>query len=417
MQIRVYRDVIDDIPARLETQIQIGVSGQAREEVLGPVLPEGFMPLSIGSEWPARLDDDGKLHVQVQPGENTITLRARATAPLTHVTARLPAAPWPKQETWSYAADPALRVTTASSALQVDPRQAGVPERMEHATRVRARRRRRAHHRTTLARTRAPTKATGSRCNAKRGCRSTATAGSRAITSAARWCKAGVWTSPRRICSNAPTRRIRHRSEGAERLLITQGTKSGLSGVEWRTPTVDLAAGVRVASGASTLPVTGWQDTFDRIDTTLHLPYGYRLLGAPGADSASGSWMSRWTSARRVRLRDARAARVALSRRARRRGGRGVPAARLSGNRLAVLELAVRGRSRPDRAAVAGRPFARVGRRHSPRGAARADSRRAAVLRRPVALCAVSAARKQRRPIGFDFGELRRATSDDASRQ
>src|SRR6201999_3594566 len=34
---------------------------------------------------------------------------------------------------------------------------------------------------------------------------------------------------------------------------------------------------------------------FDRVVATLHLPSGYKLLGAPGADSASGSWLSAWT--------------------------------------------------------------------------------------------------------------------------
>src|SRR5690606_39373668 len=38
-----------------------------------------------------------------------------------------------------------------------------------------------------------------------------------------------------------------------------------------------------------------WLDSFERITTTLHLPPGYRLLAAPGADSAAGSWLSAWT--------------------------------------------------------------------------------------------------------------------------
>ena len=296
MQIRVYRDVIDDIPARLETQIQVAVSGQAREEVLGPVLPEGFIPLSIGSDWPVRLDDDGKLHVQVQPGNDTITIRARATAPLTRVTARLPAAPWPNQETWSYAADPALRVTTASSALQVDPRQAGVPNDWNTQPAF------------ALGNDGVLTVEQRSRgLGADEGNRLTLQREAWLAFDGGGWFArdhvGGTMVKGWRLDVAAPYLLERADAQnshgpsgnGAERLLITQGTKSGLSGVEWRTPTVDLAAGVRVASGASTLPVSGWQDTFDRVDTTLHLPYGYRLLGAPGADSANGSWMSAWT--------------------------------------------------------------------------------------------------------------------------
>jgi hypothetical protein len=295
MQIRVYRNLIDDIPVRLESQIQIGVSGQAREEVLGPVLPEGFIPLSISSDWPVRLDDDGKLHVQVQPGENTITLRARANAPLSRVTARLPAAPWPKQETWSYAADPALRVTTASSVLQVDPVQAGVPNEWS----------------------RQPAFALndgGVLTIEQRSRGLSAEEGNRLTLQREAWLSfdgngwfardhvAGTMVKDWRLDVAAPfvleradAQNANRLGGGPERLLITQGVKPGLSGVEWRTPTVNLAAGVRVASAASTLPVSGWQDTFDRIDTTLHLPYGYRLLGAPGADTASGSWMSAWS--------------------------------------------------------------------------------------------------------------------------
>ncbi len=79
-----------------------------------------------------------------------------------------------------------------------------------------------------------------------------------------------------------------------ESLLITHGAGANLSGVEWRMPAVGLSSGVRIAA-ASSLPVSGWQQTFDRIDATLHLPYGYQLLAAPGADSVRGSWISRWT--------------------------------------------------------------------------------------------------------------------------
>src|SRR5207302_2753426 len=70
------------------------------------------------------------------------------------------------------------------------------------------------------------------------------------------------------------------RERGGEALLITRGAKPELSGVEWRTPNVDLGAGVRVAAPAS-MPVAGWQQTFDSVQATLHFPFGYKLLAAP----------------------------------------------------------------------------------------------------------------------------------------
>jgi hypothetical protein len=127
LDLRVYRKLTDGVPAQLSTRIVFSVAGQAREEVLGPVLPAGFAPLALTSAWPARLDGDGRLHIQVQPGSDTLELEARATAPLMAAVATLPAAPWPKQEVWSYEATPHLRVTAASGVVQLDPRQAEVP--------------------------------------------------------------------------------------------------------------------------------------------------------------------------------------------------------------------------------------------------------------------------------------------------
>ena len=38
----------------------------------------------------------------------------------------------------------------------------------------------------------------------------------------------------------------------------------------------------------------GWLAAFDQVSTTVHLPDGYRLLAAPGADLAQGSWIAAW---------------------------------------------------------------------------------------------------------------------------
>ncbi|MFZ1797127.1 MAG: hypothetical protein WAU14_10340, partial [Dokdonella sp.] len=116
VELRVFRMFRDDIPGELTTELRIYASGQAREEVFGPALPEGFVPLALDSEsWAVRLDDEGRLHVQVQPGDDTITLTARAFAPIGKLTARIPEH-WAKQEIWSYESVPALRVTSISGA-------------------------------------------------------------------------------------------------------------------------------------------------------------------------------------------------------------------------------------------------------------------------------------------------------------
>jgi hypothetical protein len=294
IEVRIYRQLSDGVPAQLTTQLMIGVSGQAREEILGPVLPEGFVPLSLEGEWPARVDGDGRLHVQVQPGMETLTLDARAVAPVAAVTVHLPPAPWPKQEIWSYAATPHLRITAASSALQVDPRQSEVPEEWQ-----------------TLP---AFALGDGAKLTIEERSRGLAPDESNRLTlqreawldfSGDGWyardrlggTMAQGWrfdvASPFTL-EQATARNSRHNDGNGESLLITRVANSELSGVEWRTPNVDLAAGVRIGAPAA-MPVTGWQQTFDSVQATLHFPFGYKLLAAPGADTAYGSWVSGWS--------------------------------------------------------------------------------------------------------------------------
>jgi hypothetical protein len=294
IDVRVFRKLEDGVPATLTSQIHLSVSGQAREDVLGPVLPAGFEAVALSSDWPARLDNDGRLHVQVQPGAGVVTVAARATAPLSVVTARLPETVWPKQEIWSYAAAPRLRITSPMAAVSVDPHQAEVPAEwsalpafaLANAGQI-----------TIEERSRGLAPDDANRLTLRRE----AWLDFNGDGWFARDYLSGDMVQGWRLDVAAPltleraeANASRAHGESPESLLITKGVKEQSSGVEWRTPSVDLAGGVRIAA-VSSLPASGWQQTFDKIDTTLHFPFGYKLLGAPGADSVDGSWMSRWT--------------------------------------------------------------------------------------------------------------------------
>ena len=58
MEVQVYRLVRDEIPAYLVTRLRLNVAGDAREEVLARVLPDGFIPVSLSGSLPARLERD-----------------------------------------------------------------------------------------------------------------------------------------------------------------------------------------------------------------------------------------------------------------------------------------------------------------------------------------------------------------------
>ena len=123
----VYRLVADGVPTRLVTQLQIDVSGSVREEVFGPILPDGFVPLSIQSQLPAKLEADGNLRLQVRPGRWVVYLGARGPAAMNEISGSSGRMNLPDSEIWSYQSNDRLRVTSAEGPPPVDPAQAEVP--------------------------------------------------------------------------------------------------------------------------------------------------------------------------------------------------------------------------------------------------------------------------------------------------
>jgi len=293
LELQIYRKLTDSIPAQLVTHIQLKISGKAREIRVAPVLPEHFVATALETPWPARLDADGHLQIQVQPGQATLVLRARAVVPLVQLKARLPETLL--QEVWSYEAAPALRMTAVTAegdAMAVDPRQAGVPAAWQSlpafalnassGLNIEERSRGLADdetNRLTLVR-KMWLDFSGEGYFAKDALRGQMQQGWR--------------------FDLAPPYQLQRADARGEALLVTQGVSKegggGWTGVEWRSPEVALNASLSIAAGPfSLLPVTGWQQAFEQVDVTLHLPYGYKLLAAPGADLAHNSWIARWT--------------------------------------------------------------------------------------------------------------------------
>lgn len=290
IDVRVFRRYTDAIPGILETRVIIDASGQAREEILGPALPAGFVPLAVNADaWPVRLDEAGRLHVQVQAGSDTITLLARAEQHLDTLTASVPK-DWATQEVWSYEAQPQLRVTRITGALQVDPKQSNVPGdwaslpafALSDGDQLKIEQR-----------TRGLDVSPANRLNLTREAWLDFSGEGWFARDRIQGNMAGGWRFD--MARPFELQRAQDRTDDNEPLLITRGNAAGLSGVEWRNANVDLSAAARVQDSGGSLPVSGWNQTFDQVDTLLHLPHGYRLIAAPGSDRASGSWLSRWT--------------------------------------------------------------------------------------------------------------------------
>ncbi len=290
INLKVFRQLSDGLPPMLETVIELQVAGQAREESIGPVLPPGYIATYLESEdgWPARIEADGRLRVQVQPDVSQIRINARATAPLSKTSITAIDAPWPEQEIWSYQPDAALRVTSAAGPVQVDPAQAGVPDEW-HGLAAFAMRD--GETLTIEQRSRGLGEENPNRLNLNRQAWLDFAGGGWVLRDNIYGTMQQDW----RLNTLAPLKlESAKTSIDNQTLLITEDDKKR-SGVEWRYGNVAMEAGSRIEPASRTWPISGWDINFDSVNTVLHLPFGYRLIAAPGADNAQGSWTDSWS--------------------------------------------------------------------------------------------------------------------------
>jgi len=284
LQVQVYRLLQDDIPLRLTTQLQLKVSGDAREEVLARVLPEGFVPMATTGELPMRFEPDGRLRVQVRSGEHELTIVARATSAADAIAVPQGAGVWADEEVWTYASNDRLRITALEGAAAIDPIQAGVPDAWRSMSAFRLQR---GATVTIAERSRGLSSADAHRLTLDRQLWLTFDhedfiAADHII---------GTMQQGWRLDMHAPYRLLNAR-RADEMLLITDGA-DGRTGVEVRNAEVNLTTLARVPRDRARA-ATGWDARFDGVQTMLHLPPGHRLFAAWGADDAPGAWVNQW---------------------------------------------------------------------------------------------------------------------------
>jgi len=286
MDLQVYRLVRDESPVHLTTRIRLQVAGDAREETLGRVLPDGFVPLGLSSELPARLDQNGQLRVQVRPGAHEIELTARGQDVAKELTRPAPDGKWPSEEVWSFAGNDRLRVAAPEGAPGIDPAQANVPNDWRQLPAFRM------APDTTLRvdeRSRGLANADGNNLSLKRSLwLSFDHSGFTAVDTIS-----GQLRSDWRLDMAAPFR-LESARLGGEPLLVTESGEEGQLGVELRTPNLQLTTTARTASTRASLAATGWTQRFDDVSGELYLPPGHLLLAVPGADFAFGAWLNQW---------------------------------------------------------------------------------------------------------------------------
>ncbi|TPW19538.1 MAG: hypothetical protein FD126_2587, partial [Elusimicrobia bacterium] len=287
LEVSVHRRLIDEIPLTLETQVQLRVSGRAREEALGPALPKGFTPMSLISPLPARVDPDGRLRVQARAGTWDVTLVSRHSGPAAELSLGEPKGTWDSDESWSFEAREALRSVSVEGAPALDPNQTEMPGGWRHlpaylmkpGSTLRLVERRRGDaapdpDRLTLART------------------FWLDFNGHGLTVQDRL--TGTLTRAWRLNMGRGTALGRVAVDGQNQ-FVTALSSGGPAGVEVRAGTLNAEADSRIKRRRFSLPAVGWAHDFERVSGVLHLPPGWRLIHAWGVDRATPSWVTSWT--------------------------------------------------------------------------------------------------------------------------
>jgi len=285
IDVTVHRRLIDEVPLQLLTRVQLKVSGPDREAVLGRALPDGFVPMSLVSPIPARLDSDGHLRVQVRAGLWDVTLSARRTSQEDELRASVPGGTWDNDEVWVFDARPDLRQADLEGAPTLDPQQTQLPEDwkslpaylVKPGTALRLVQRRRGDDPPPADRLSIERELwldfDGRGFSARDRIKGTMNRSWRL--------EAASGTELGRV------------SVDNEDQFLTSLASGAPAGLEMRRQEVNVVADSRFEGRRP--PATGWRHDFESVSAKLHLPPGWRLFAAGGVDQASSTWTGAWT--------------------------------------------------------------------------------------------------------------------------
>ena len=287
---RIFRRIIDEVPAQAETAIELTVAGRPRELTLPRALLPGHTALRLAGVLPMKLDGSS-LRVQAVAGRFWLRVTGRQEGPLRELQLPPGAAP----EVWSFAAIDELRRVEVHGPQSVDPRQADVPGDWQSLPAWKL----------------APGQ---SLAVAERHRGVAAPSPGSLLLERSLWLDedgggltfrdrlGGDYDGPQGTTAEAPWRLDmigpydlgRAALDGQDQYL-THDPSGAATGIEVRGPRVDLVAEGRAAARNTALPVSGWNTDLQGASIELHVGPGWRLLHASGVAQAQGSWFERWT--------------------------------------------------------------------------------------------------------------------------
>lgn len=286
IDLKVFRRVEDSIPLKVTSIVKLTISGKNREILLPKVILPDQEPESVHSTLPAKLEPDGRLRVQVRPGEWEIRITSRrpritSTLSLPKTSSSLAA-----EEIWVFEAKPEARQVNIEGLRSIDPQQTQLPEDWKKLPAY--------HvvpgdvmsfHESRRGESSSPPDA----LSLRREIWLDFTGEGYTIRDNI----SGVLNRSWRLETIPGMKLGRVSLQGSDQ-FITRKSGADMPGVEVRHGNISLTADSRIESGSRTMSASGWKTDFQQASAVLHLPPGWKLFGASGVDKALGSWLVRW---------------------------------------------------------------------------------------------------------------------------
>ncbi|MCP4868657.1 MAG: hypothetical protein GY898_08055 [Proteobacteria bacterium] len=285
LAIEVHRRLDDGVPVLVTTRLRLRVSGKAREVDLGVALPAGTEPISLNSTLPARLDAQGHLRVQLRPGDQTVTIRARSTGPVAELAAPTTDDRWPEEEIWVFSASPAVRAVRLEGAPGVDPQRTSLDEdwRSLPAWRIA-----RGGSLKLVELRRGEAEPPPDTVNVDRELWLVDSGKSFIVRDNV----GGTLNEGGRL-ELLGNGELGHVRVGSQDRVIGH-LDGGDAGVEVRSGALTMVAELAYPA-AGALPAVGWNRDASRLTAQLNLPPGWSVLATTGVDVADGTWIDAWS--------------------------------------------------------------------------------------------------------------------------
>lgn len=285
-KIQVFRLLRDDNPAVLVTRVILDISGAAREIETGEILLDDFVPLSLQSALPARIENNKNLRVQVKPGRWEIELVARYVGQLNSMSFSAADDLWPETELWAFAANRSLRTVQLEGGQSVDPRQTSLPPEWADYPAYRL------NSEQTLNLYEVHRGDPNPEADALSLYKEIFLDFDGAGYTFSDEIKGTVKQSWR--LDTAGKYQLGNASLNAKPQLITFSPEHHTEGLELRQGEIQLHAAGRHPF-KSAIHVSGWKQDFDSVRAKIYLPPGWSIFATVGIDKVAHSWLSKWS--------------------------------------------------------------------------------------------------------------------------